>query len=193
MSQVLASCFLELLPNPEMAHLVRERLARTKATLERTKGVLQAACSRALAEGFFSHFPDFHEEILKLLGISPLRGRVHVHPVVGLQAFVAEAKAIVAFTPTDAAASFSQLNALALLAVTLESAVLALLSADGLTVAMTTVAFFKIALGYAVSYTMYWAVLCSSSSSVLMGAALAFLLGFVAFSLTGAITLIVFR
>ena len=174
-----------------MAHLVRERLARTKATLERTKGVLQAACSRALAEGFFSHFPDFHEEILKLLGI--LRGRVHVHPVVGLQAFVAEAKAIVAFTPTDAAASFSQLNALALLAVTLESAVLALLSADGLTVAMTTVAFFKIALGYAVSYTMYWAVLCSSSSRVLMGAALAFLLGFVAFSLTGAITLIVFR
>jgi len=63
--------------------------------------------------------------------------------------------------------------------VTMESAVLVLLGDTWL------VTLVKVALGYAVSYTMYWSVLCSSNKA-LMNPALAFLLGFVIYNVCRA-------
>ena len=130
----------------------------------------QAAYSKAHTEGFFNHFSVFHEDVKKF---------VSEFMAGGMDAFVAEAKAIVTFTPTNAAAAFSQVNALALFVATLESAVLVLLGEAWL------VTLVKVALGYATSYTMYWSVLCSSNKA-LMNPALAFLLGFVIYNVCRA-------
>jgi len=127
-----------------------------------------AAFEKAKAEGFFSHFNQFHEEILKPLQRA---GDVTVDSV------KAELIGTLTFAPPNPAANFVFYNVMALLVGLSESLFVGLILGGGfLSLVWNGVA------GYSAAYTLYW-VMTAYTDPKAMQFCLAFLVLYCAFTI----------
>ena len=106
----------------------------------------KAAYAKALEEGFFSHFKEYNEEIVK-----PLKNI----EAASFDAAKTEVMATVTLQASNPLVSFRLYNVIALALGVLESLLMALLGHGMISFV------WNLGVGYCIAYTLYWTMTCS--------------------------------